>query len=217
MLSGTSVAALLKSPMHAEHRKSLPAGDEWLLDPSFPGDRVLAVKEGAGVRLHAIAHGKDVTNRFPVVAALVARLPADTLVLEATLCAIEPWQQDAFVPSQSLTAPPFGSANMRMIATDLLWVDDMDIRQSALLDRKLRLRHVIAGTSALEPIPLPAATTDSLAIARRFGAEAVIAKRRNSRYRPFARSGDWIRVSVDAFTSSETEPGTAPTLELSRL
>ena len=200
MLSVPPAASLLKSAMLTEHAKVLPTGDEWFYEPNFAGERVLAVKEDAGVKFQTIAHSKDVTNRFPVLAALVARLSAVSLVLEATLCGIETWQQEAFAACHSLTAPPFGSATMRLIASDLLWFDGMDIRQCPLHDRKARVRQLVAGTSALEPLPLSPSTADILAQARQFGADAVIAKRRNSRYRPFARSGDWIRVNVDAAT-----------------
>lgn len=215
MLSGTLATTLLKSVMQAEYAKLLPAGDDWVYEPCFNGERVLAIKEDGGVRLHTVVHPKDVTNRFPVVAALVARLPVSVVVLEATVCAIDTWQQDAFAPSQSLSAPPFGSATMRLIATDILWRDVFDLRQCPLEERKTNLCELVAGTAALQPLPLSGTVTDIVTQARRLGADAVVAKRGGSRYRPFGRSGDWVRVNVDALAGAAAG-STADALELAR-
>jgi len=191
-----------KAAMVAGHATSLPEGKAWYYEPSWAGDRVLAVKDDASVRILTISHAKDVTNRFPVLAALVAKIDATAAAIEATVASVETRQQDAFAAVESMSAPPFGTPALRLIATDLLWVENADTRPWTLLERKRRLRELIGHTAILDPLPLAGPVSDLLFQAKRRGANAVVAKRRNSGYRPFGRSGDWIRVSVDCLPAA---------------
>ena len=183
--------------MLVEHSLTLPQGDEWEYEVGWAGERVLANKDGSSVCLTSVLRQKDVTNRFPVVAAVIAKLPPASLVLDGVICAIEPWQFDAFDKAGILSSSPL-VPRLHLIAMDLLWVDGTDLRQIALVDRKQRLRELVKNTAVLMP-GAPAVGADEIfAQAKRVGAEAVIAKRRGSRYRPFGRAGDWVRVAVEA-------------------
>jgi bifunctional non-homologous end joining protein LigD len=178
--------------MLVEHAANLPSGSGWEYEYSWPGERVLAVKDGASVRLTSALHRRDLTNRFPVVAAAVAKLKVASAVLDGVVRAIEPAQWPLFA-SEAEPAPS-GGGSIRMIATDLLWVDALDLRQLPLGLRREKLREMVDGTAILLTPTLDGATCDMLSAAPEIGADGVVAKRRESRYRPFARAGDWIRV-----------------------
>jgi ATP-dependent DNA ligase len=55
----------------------------WVYEEKYDGDRILAYKEGAKVRLLS-RNGKDRTDRFPGIAAAIRGLHSDTLLLDGT-------------------------------------------------------------------------------------------------------------------------------------
>ncbi len=202
--------------MLVENAPMLPAVEEWELDFAWAGERVLAIKQGADVRLHGVMQRKDLTNRFPVIAATLVKLGRNSLVLDGVIAAIEPSSLAAFgAPMPAMFAP--GSAPvLRLIARDLLWEDDTDTRPQSLEDRKARLAGLVRGTPVLLP-PSPPPGVDVIAEGHRIGADAVIARRRQSRYRPYGRNGDWLRIPLEPTPVGRTravsavgQPNSAP-------
>lgn len=194
--------------MLVEHGPVLPEGDEWVYEYAWPGERVLASKDDSRVRLVAAAHRRDLTNRFPVVAAAVAKLAGETLVLDGVIGSMD---AGAMAKLGREGEPPAPAPGLRiiLIASDLLWLDGTDLRPLPLVARRERLQELIKGTAILPPLGPGVALPAMVAQARQLGAEAVLAKRRDSKYRPFGRSGDWVRVSVEppAACRPETRPG----------
>jgi ATP-dependent DNA ligase len=58
-----------------------PAGPDWIPEIKHDGFRIIARRDGAGVRL-ITRHGSDFTARFPLAAAAVAALPAHSFVID---------------------------------------------------------------------------------------------------------------------------------------
>ena len=58
-----------------------PAGPDWIHEIKHDGFRIMARRDGAGVRL-ITRHGSDFTARFPLAAAAVAALPAHSLLID---------------------------------------------------------------------------------------------------------------------------------------
>src|SRR6516225_7859597 len=67
--------------------KAPPSGPGWLHEIKQDGFRIMARRDGAGVRL-ITRHGNDFTARFPLVASAVAALPTKSCVIdgEAIVC-----------------------------------------------------------------------------------------------------------------------------------
>ena len=196
--------------MLVEHGPVLPEGDEWVYEYAWPGERVLASKDDSRVRLVAAAHRRDLTNRFPVVAAAVAKLAGETLVLDGVIGSMD---AGAMAKLGREGEPPAPAPGLRiiLIASDLLWLDGTDLRPQPLETRRERLQQVIQGRAILPPLGPAVAVPAMVDEARQLGAEAVLAKRRDSKYRPFGRNGDWVRVGVEPQVTSRAErrPGTA--------
>lgn len=199
----------VRSAMLFEHAPTLPEGEDWEYGFSWPGERVLAMKDGAGVRLISVFQRRDLTNRFPVVAAMVAKARAETVVIDGVIRAVESRQWPAFANAGEQAIQAGGAAPIRLIGMDLLWRNGMDLRPRALPERRARLHDVTEGTGVLEPRPPSAPVAGMLAEASRLGSDGVIARRRQSRYRPFARSGDWVRVVVNS-ESDTRRPSSGP-------
>jgi bifunctional non-homologous end joining protein LigD len=186
--------------MVMERAAQLPEGAEWQYEYSWPGERVLAIKRETSVQLVTAAHRRDLTNRFPVIVAAMAKLNATYVVIDGVIRSIEPAQAAVF--SEPIVIVPGGSAEVRLIATDVLWINECDVRQQSLANRKHQLAQLVAGSGILANLPLEHSPDEVLQEGRCVGADAVLAKRRDSRYRPFARTGDWVRVGCAAATGA---------------
>jgi bifunctional non-homologous end joining protein LigD len=57
-----------------------PAGDGWLHEIKHDGFRIMARRDGGGVRL-ITRHGHDFTRRFPLAAAAVQALPGRSFLI----------------------------------------------------------------------------------------------------------------------------------------
>lgn len=196
MLRVNDASAGARLAMLVENAPGLPGANAWDFEFAWAGERVLAIKRGADVRLQGVVQRKDLTNRFPVIAATLVKLGRNSLVLDGVIAAIEPSSLGAFgAPIPAMFAPG-GAPVLRLIALDLLWEDDTDTRPQSLEERKARLISLVRGTPVLLP-PAPPVGVDVIAEGHRIGAEAVIAKRRQSRYRPYGRNGDWLRIPLE--------------------
>jgi bifunctional non-homologous end joining protein LigD len=67
--------------------KAPPSGPGWLHEIKHDGFRILARRDGAGVRL-ITRHGNDFTSRFPFIATAVGKLPVRSCLIdgEAIVC-----------------------------------------------------------------------------------------------------------------------------------
>jgi ATP dependent DNA ligase domain len=70
------IAPCLPSPA-----KAPPSGPGWLHEIKHDGFRIMARRDGAGIRL-ITRHGNDFTNRFPIIVAAVTALPAQSFLID---------------------------------------------------------------------------------------------------------------------------------------
>lgn len=175
--------------MVMDRAAQLPEGPEWQYEFAWPGERVLALKQGASVQLMSAVHRRDLTNRFPVIVAAMAKLNVNYVMLDGLIRRLEP-PQTAYLGVSEISSRP------RFIVSDVLWVDERDARQLSLGERRRRLQDLIAGTDLLLAQLSGGSSSEIIDLAKQVGASDIIAKRRSSRYRPFARTGDWIRINV---------------------
>jgi len=61
--------------------KAPPSGPGWFHEIKHDGFRILARRDGAGIRLFT-RHGNDFTARFPLAVDAVTRLPAHSFLLD---------------------------------------------------------------------------------------------------------------------------------------
>ena len=68
--------------------KEPPAGPDWIYEIKHDGFRILAHRDAAGVRL-ITRNGYDLAARFPLVAAVIAALPARSCVVDGEAIAVQ--------------------------------------------------------------------------------------------------------------------------------
>ena len=184
-------------PMLAKLAGALPDGDGWLFEPKWDGFRALVFRDGDEWLLQS--RDKKPMNRYfpelgpPILAALPRRCVVDGEVVIASDGGLD---FDALLlrihPAASRVALLASETPASLVAWDLLALNDDDLRQAPLAERRARLEQVLAG--AAPPIHLTPATRDRAMAADWFhrfegaGLDGVVAKRLDGTYQPGQRA-----------------------------
>jgi len=180
----------------------LPGGPGWAYEFKWDGVRALATVGGGRVRL-AARSGVDITAAYPELAPL-ATVPAPA-VLDGEIVALDAAGRPSFtvLAERMHVRDPVRAA--RLAATvpvsylvfDLLALRGKDLTGQPYAQRRALLEALdLTGTRAVVP-PVFADGPATLAAAREYALEGVVAKRLDSGYRPGQRSLDWIKVKLD--------------------
>jgi bifunctional non-homologous end joining protein LigD len=124
----------------------LPAGGQWLHEIKHDGFRIIARKDGNRVRLYS-RPGNDLTRRFPLIVATLARLRSRSCIIDGEAVACD----DNGVASFDLVRHSFDlvrhhRANERIFlyAFDLIELNGDDLRRDPLEVRKATLASIVA-------------------------------------------------------------------------
>jgi DNA ligase-1 len=167
------------------------ASVEWKLD----GARIQAHRAGSVVRLYT-RNLNDVTERLPTVAALVASLPAASVILDGEALGVGDGERpDRFQDTMSRFGRHAGAADLGVWWFDCLHLDGEDLIDQPLRRRQEALQRV-AG-----PWRVPSVLTDDPAVAAAFlanalaaGHEGVVVKAADSPYEAGRRGQAWRKV-----------------------
>src|SRR5262249_4233152 len=129
-------------PMLATPASILPVGAEWSYEVKWDGYRVIAVKDGARVRLLS-RNAKDVTREYSSVAAAIAQLRPAHVVLDGELVAVDSSGHPSFQALQHRTT---AGLSLVYYAFDLLELNHQSWMDRPLEARRRRLTSVIAGS-----------------------------------------------------------------------
>ena len=182
------------TPMSPALRKEPPVHPMWCHEVKFDGYRIQIHKDGKDIALFS-KNGNDFTNRYPTIAAAVAKLPTKAVVLdgELTVCDEE-------------GNPDFSSLLMRRGGDLCVWVFDIlsqngkDLRHLRLLERRSKLDKLMHRFSS--PLIRPSKTfLDAYVLLKACAMrnlEGIVSKRIN---RPYVSGPtmDWIKVKCDGW------------------
>ncbi|WP_029144466.1 ATP-dependent DNA ligase [Microbacterium luticocti] len=174
----------------------------------WDGIRAIGVWDGQRLRLYARS-GTDITARYPELSDGTVRLDAASAVVDGEIVALDATGRPSFTRLQNrmhLTKPAQIEAQRQLTPVryhlfDLLQADGADLTARPLTERR-RLLEQIAG-SAPAPVAVPPQLTDvdeALSLSRRLGLEGIVVKNPASRYRPGARTDEWLKVK---FTTAQ--------------
>jgi bifunctional non-homologous end joining protein LigD len=182
--------SLMWRPALAMSAAALPVGSDWTYEVKWDGYRVIAEKDGPRVLLIS-RNQKDLTRDYPGVAAQIARLRPRHVVMDGEIVALDARGRPSF---QALQHRATGALAVVYYVFDLLALDREPWTDRPLEARRRRLASISAGSGILVSEPLPGTPEQIEREVRRLGLEGVIAKRKGSRYRPGARTDDWVKV-----------------------
>lgn len=178
-------------PMLATAAGELPAGSDWTYEVKWDGYRTLAAKNGPRVTLWS-RNLKDATAQYASVARSISKLPADTLLLDGEIVALDEDGRPSFQALHHQSAH-----TLVYYAFDALHFDGRDLMKTPLDQRRAVLAPLLKGTAVLNSDPLPGTAAQIEQAVRGLQLEGVVAKRRVSLYEPGRRSAAWIKVKFN--------------------
>jgi bifunctional non-homologous end joining protein LigD len=174
------LATLIAEPFHKRG---------WVFEEKYDGDRLLAYKERDRVRLLS-RNGKVRTRRFPRIAAAIASLHPQTLLLDGEVVVFDGKGVSRFQLLQQ------DNADAVYAVFDCLFHDGKDLRREPLSVRRAVMKTAIGSSQMLIPSHRLAANgLDAFRTAKRRGYEGLVAKDPSSLYVE-ARSTKWLKVKV---------------------
>jgi bifunctional non-homologous end joining protein LigD len=167
-----------------------PSEPGWIHEIKHDGFRIMAWRDGAGVRLFT-CNGNDFTARFPLAVAALAALPGRSFLIDGE--AIVTNDKGLAVFELIRRARNGGSAVL--CAFDLIELDGADLRRASIEHRKHKLAKLIR-------TPHPGIVLNEhyegdgeivFEHACKLGCEGIVSKRLGSPYRS-GRSPHWVKV-----------------------
>ena len=177
-------------PMLAASVDSLPKGEGWIYEPKWDGYRAIVTVSGGDVTFRS-RRGNDLTERFKDVARAAAlAIRSSDAVLDGEICFLDDSGRSRFSLLQE------GSGTGVLVVFDLLELESEPLVDEPLAARRKRLEKLIAPGSAVLVSPQFDDGQALLAAARQQELEGVVAKQRESPYRPGRRSPDWQKLKL---------------------
>lgn len=181
-----------QQPQLATLVDEVPPGDNWLFEYKYDGYRLL-IATGSGAATAWTRNGKDWSDKFRALVRAAAKLPAGCLI-DGEAVAVDDTGKPSFQLLQSTLHEGRGS-NLAFYAFDLLIDRGEDIRRLPNIERKDRLKSLLAGVH-------PPILFGDHVLGRgeelfreicKAGGEGLIAKRSDAPYRG-ERSKNWLKV-----------------------
>lgn len=185
---------------------------DWLAEYKWDGIRGQLILRGG--KHYLWSRGEElITDRFPELARLTDFLPQGIVIDGEVLAhaggrplpfaALQKRIGRKTVPKALLTEAP-----VVLMAYDLLEEGDVDLRDTPLQQRRMRLQSLVAASPGDAPVLLspevPFAGWEHLATlragSREIGAEGLMLKRRASAYLTGRRKGDWWKWKMNPMT-----------------
>ena len=166
-----------------------PPGPGWIHEIKHDGFRIMARRDGAGVRL-ITRHGNDVYSRFPVIVAAVTALRARSFLIDGEAIVTD---GDGLAVFDLIRHKRHGDAAV-LIAFDLIELDGEE-RRSSIEYRKRKLAKLVLSPQ-LGIVLNEHYEGDGEIIfkhACKLGCEGIVSKRLGSPYRS-GRSPHWVKV-----------------------
>jgi DNA ligase D-like protein (predicted ligase) len=183
-----TTAAAMKAVL-TDERFSDPG---WIYERKLDGIRCVAIRDGGPVRLLS-RNDLPLDDRFPTIAAALARQPARRFAIDGEVVAFH----DGRTSFAELAQARAGHAKVVLYVFDITWLDGEDVRPLPLRERKRLLRRAI---DFGDPVRFtPHRNGDGIgfyAEACRKGWEGLIAKRADSPY-VVTRSRDWLKFKCE--------------------
>jgi ATP-dependent DNA ligase len=168
--------------------KRVPTGPLWLHEVKQDGYRMMA-QRGETVRL-LTRNGFDWTERYPLIAAAVGKLPAKSATIDGEAVWLG---EDGIADFRKLHSRAVDD-EVTLFAFDLIELDGADLRKEPLERRRELLRALVAGIpDILFSEHFEGDGAMLFAHACKLGLEGIVSKRRDHPYKS-GKSQSWVKV-----------------------
>jgi bifunctional non-homologous end joining protein LigD len=195
--TGTPQAALpaFVAPCLATLAEKPPDSDNWVHEIKFDGYRLQARLDHGKVSL-LTRHGLDWTEKFPSIAAAIAKLPAKTALIDGELVV----EGDDGISSFSLLQQALKAGSDKLTVFylfDLMHLNGADLMPLPLHTRKKALATLLARARKRGPLRLSESIAEPGTVlfkqACKMGLEGIISKRNDAPYHS-GRGHEWIKT-----------------------
>jgi bifunctional non-homologous end joining protein LigD len=201
-------------PMMADSAKVPFDSPEWIFEIKLDGYRAIAVFDSAGKPRLWSRNGLPLEQKFPAIAKAVSKLKLPT-VLDGQIVAVDENGIPRFQLLQRFQKQP--TAPTLYYLFDVLWHNGADLTGKPILERRSVLERVIQPAPGIQKLGqyVEAEGKALFALTKQKGMEGIIAKRKDSIYRPGKRTSDWLKIKarlqqefvVGGFTALPKEAG----------
>jgi bifunctional non-homologous end joining protein LigD len=182
-------------PMMAESAKSPFDSPDFIFEIKLDGYRAITVFDDAGKPHLWSRNGLPLEQKFPAIATAVAKLTLRSTVLDGEIVAVDENGIPRFQLLQRFQKQP--TAPTLYYVFDLLWSDGVDATGQTILQRRALLERIVKPVPGIQLGPYVQNEGKALfQLVKEKGMEGVIAKRKDSIYRPGKRTADWLRIKA---------------------
>ena len=166
----------------------------WTYQLKFDGYRAIAFKSGGKIHLRS-RNDNDFNLRYPTVVSGLAKLPNET-VIDGEVVAMDAEGRPSFNARQHYVV----GTPLIYFVFDVMVLAGRDVMREPLETRTKLLQQKVLPNLA-EPVrysgELTASLSDLIHSVKAHRLEALVAKRRDSRYEPGLRTGAWQKMRVN--------------------
>lgn len=171
----------------------------WIFEPKWDGYRGLCLIEHGSVRFFS-RRRRELTKRFPELLTVSHDVKAQSVVLDGEIVALDENGKPDFSALQNRR-----KLFIVYFAFDCLVLNENDLRQKTVLERKRVLKRIVKAAPRLRYTDHVVGEGKELFLAlEKLGLEGMVAKRSDSLYLP-GRSKLWLKIKTQAGKSAMQE------------
>jgi bifunctional non-homologous end joining protein LigD len=191
------------SPMLAESASTPQTDPNWRYEPKLDGYRALAFIHNGKARLISRG-GLDISAPYPTIIADLEQQAVDAMILDGELVAYGANGKPSFAAlqkrAQLTTAKEIAAAEresrVAYVCFDLLHFAGLNLRTYPYCDRRRYLAQCLLPTAHVQLVHVAADAEQLYDAALALGFEGIMAKRKDSPYRPGKRSAAWLKIKA---------------------
>lgn len=184
-------------PMMAESAKAPFDAPDWIFEIKLDGYRAMTVFDPAGKPHLWSRNGLPLEAKFPAIAQAVSKLKMRSTILDGEIVAVDENGIPHFQLLQRFQKQP--TAPTLYYVFDILWYQGDDLTQKPILERRKVLERILKPVAGIQLGSYVQAEGKALfELTKEKGMEGIIAKRKDSFYRPGKRTSDWLKIKAPA-------------------
>jgi bifunctional non-homologous end joining protein LigD len=182
-------------PMMAQSAKSPFDSPDWIFEIKLDGYRAITVFDAAGKPHLWSRNGLLLEQKFPAIAKAVSKLKLGSTILDGEFVAVDEKGIPRFQLLQRFQKQP--TAPTLYYVFDLLWSGGVDLTGKTILERRTRLKKILKSTAGIQLGSYVETEGKALfGLTKGKGMEGIIAKRKDSIYRPGKRTSAWLKIKA---------------------
>ncbi|HEX3444242.1 MAG TPA: hypothetical protein VHS80_05960 [Chthoniobacterales bacterium] len=211
-------------PMMAKSAKEPFDAPDWIFEVKLDGYRGITVFDATGKPHLWSRNGLPLEKKFPAIAKALSKLKLRSTILDGEVVAIDENGIPRFQLLQRFQKQP--TAPTLYYVFDVLWSDGDDITGKPIMDRRQVLERIVKPTAGIQVgTCIESEGKELFDLTKQKGMEGIIAKRKNSVYRPGVRTSDWLKIKarlqqefvVGGFTGRQRQPAAVGRAVIGRL